>query len=161
MKEPIRIGISELKAGHNPDVFVCLGLGSCMAVVLYDPAVKVGGVAHIMLPKENEAKEKSNRAKFADSAIEMLLCRLKELGAKKQRVKAKIFGGANMFGHLPKKNIINIGERNSCAVREELAKRGIDIVASEIGGGAGRSIVFDTRDGSVLVKSINGSEKLY
>jgi len=159
--EPIRIGMAEFKVAREPAVLCTIGLGSCIGIVLYEGFNKIGGLAHIMLPRESEAKDKSNPAKFADTSIELMLSEMEGQGSLKRNIKAKIFGGANMFPGVQSSTLLNIGERNSLAVKEELGKRKIKITAEDLGGHIGRTIIFDTKDGSVRVRTIKGEEKIY
>jgi chemotaxis protein CheD len=159
--ESLRVGMAEFKVANLPTILTSIGLGSCVAVVLYDDFKKIGGLAHIMLPKEKEANDTSNPAKFADSAIELMLKEMEKKGANKKNIKAKIFGGANMFPNIYHNPLTKVGERNIIAVREELKKRKIRIVAEDVGGNIGRTVIFDTSNGKVIVKNAKGEEKVY
>ena len=159
--EPIRVGMAEYKVSSNPAVLTSIGLGSCIGIVLYDVFEKNGGLAHIMLPRSSDAKDKSNPAKFADTCIELRLREMETKGSLRRNIKAKIFGGANMFPSVQSATLMNVGERNAQAVKEELEKRKIKLVAEDLGGNSGRTIYFDTQDGSVRVKTIKGEEKIY
>ena len=159
--EPIKVGMTEFKVARNPERLMTLGLGSCVGVVLYDAFNKIGGLAHIMLPRQSEAKDKSNPAKFADAAIELMLTEMEKAGSFKNNIKAKIFGGANMFSNLQNSAFLNVGERNAHAVKEELEKRKIKLIAEELGGSSGRTITLDTADGSVRVRTARREERVY
>lgn len=160
-KETIKVGMAELRVGANPDVLTCVGLGSCIGIVLYDRITKIGGLAHIMLPCRDGARDKANPAKFADSAIEVMLKKMERLGVRKRNIKARIFGGADMFPMVNSQGLLLMGERNAGAVKEELGRRKIAIVSEDIGGNAGRTITLHTKDGTVLVKTAQGKEKVY
>ncbi len=153
--------MAEYKVVTSPALLTSIGLGSCIGLVLYDAINKIGALAHIMLPKQSEAKNKSNPAKFADTSIDLMLAEMEARGAFKRNIKAKLFGGANMFPNVQGKVLMNVGARNAAAVKEELTKRKIAVVAEDLGGHCGRTIVFDTRDGSVRVKTIKGENVVY
>jgi len=159
--EPIKIGMSEYKVAKNPEILTSIGLGSCIGIILYDAFNKIGGLAHVMLPRRSEVKDKSNPAKFADSSIELMLNEMESKGSLQRNIKAKIFGGANMFPNVQSSTLMNIGERNALAVKEELEKRKIKITAEDLGGNAGRTIIFDIKDGSVRVRTVRGEERVY
>ncbi|MFH1440670.1 MAG: chemotaxis protein CheD [Candidatus Omnitrophota bacterium] len=159
--EPIKVGMAEYKVASNPAVLASIGLGSCIGIVLYDAFEKSGGLAHIMLPRSSDAKDKSNPAKFADTAIELMLGEIESKGSLRRNIKAKVFGGANMFPSVQSTTLMNVGERNAKVVKEELEKRKIKIVAEELGGNSGRTIYFDTKDGSVIVRTVKGGERVY
>lgn len=163
MPEPIKINMAEFRVGANPVVFTCVGLGSCVGIVLYEPIAKIGGLAHIMLPFVASAKDRSNKAKFADTAIDMMAGEMTKLGATYRFIKAKIFGGANMFPGLGSKTLMNVGERNVKAVKEILKDRKIRLTAEDTGGTAGRTIVFDITTGNVAVRMVSGDgeERVY
>ena len=72
-------------------------LGSCIGIAIRDPITKIGGLAHIMLPDSTQIKNNTNLYKFADTGIDELIRLLILKGASKQRLVAKIAGGAQMF----------------------------------------------------------------
>ena len=152
--------MGELRVAHDPAVLTCIGLGSCVGLVLYDAIAKVGGVAHIMLPRHSEIRG-SSPGKCADSAVEALLKNLERCGASPRHLQAKLFGGANMFPAIHSETLVHIGQRNLEAVRRELTQRRIPVVAEEVGGAIGRTIVFDTKDGCVHVRGAMGGERIY
>ena len=153
--------MAEYKVVASPTLLTCIGLGSCIGLALYDAIDKIGALAHIMLPKQSEAKNKSNPAKFADASIDLMLAEMEARGSFKRNIKAKMFGGANMFPNVQGKILMNVGARNAAAVKEELIKRKIAVVAEDVGGHCGRTIIFDTRDGSVRVKTLKGGNVIY
>ncbi len=81
---------------------------------------------------------------------------MKKMGSKSNRLKAKIFGGANMFPDIiVSDSPMDIGQRNILAVKKELRKYSISITTEELGGHIGRSVIFDTKDGTVVVNTIH------
>lgn len=161
--EPIKVGMTEFKVAKNPEALTTLSLGSCVGIVLYDPINRIGGLAHPMLPYINESKDKSNPAKYVDSAIDVMLEKMIGLGAIKRHIKAKLFGGANMFPELIKSSdtILNVGARNVAVAKEELELKKIEIAAEDTGRNVGRTVTLYTIDGSVKVKTIKGEEAMY
>jgi chemotaxis protein CheD len=152
--EVTKIGIAEFCAAKDPAVLMTLGLGSCVGVCLYDRAKRIVGMAHIMLPSSTEIKNNSNKAKFADTAIQMLILSMEGIGAAKSRMTAKIAGGAQMFSIKSSNELLRIGERNVEAVRRELKRQSVEIIAEDVGGNYGRTIEFSSRDGSLKIKTI-------
>lgn len=166
MAEVIRVQMAELKVAKNPAVLNCIGLGSCIGLVLYDRMAKVGGMAHIMMPDSQRAKLSEagvfNPAKYADTAIDEMLKGMQDLGAKKFNIKAYIFGGANMFPELFHKDaFLNMGERNIDSVKEALLARKTKLVAEDTGGSIGRTITLYTESGRVEMKTAQGEEKVW
>ena len=137
-----------------------VGLGSCVAIVLYDPVAKVGGLAHVLLPAETMSRDRSNPAKFPATVVPILVGEMQSLGAIESRLRAKIVGGASMFGTLIPAGGINIGERNVVAVREVLAVAKIPIVAEDTGSDYGRSVFLNVADGAVEVRSVRKGSRV-
>jgi chemotaxis protein CheD len=126
-------------------------LGSCVAVCLYDPILKCGGMNHYMLPLWNG--EGLESPKYGNVAIDMLLAKMTHLSSRKETLIAKVFGGANQYDR--KSNAFNIGERNIQLALYTLKKYGIAVAASSLGGAHGRKVLFDTASGQVFMKYIH------
>jgi len=73
MGNVIKVGMADYKVATAPDSLITLGLGSCIGVVVFDKAKKIAGMAHIMLPSSQEIKNNSNKMKFADTCIDMMM----------------------------------------------------------------------------------------
>jgi chemotaxis protein CheD len=149
------IGIAQYAVAKAPHKLCCLGLGSCVAVFLYDPSAKIGGVAHILLPKA--PKGRSPDAKYADTGIRLLLDKLVREGADTRRVRAKLVGGAQMFKNLDL-TMSDIGNDNLTQSRKTLTELGIRVVAEEVEGDRGRSAYFSMEDGMVTIKAAFSDE---
>lgn len=135
--------------GQHPDVLDTL-LGSCVGVALWDRMTKQCGLAHVVLP---EGKGKPSRpGKYADTAIEELVIQLVARGAMRAGLKAKIAGGSTMFAS---KGIRDIGAKNCEAVRKQLARFKIPILAEHVGGEKGRVMIVSLADFSVAIKMGN------
>ena len=158
--EAIVVNMGRYEVSNNSTELVCVGLGSCVGIALYDAVHKIGALAHVVLPKQSEGKNKGNKYKYADASIEAMLEEMEEQGAERRSTRAKLFGGANMFPHVLGSKILRIGERNLEAVKEELTKRKIKIVAEEVGGHFGRTIYFNVKTGDVRVRDIHGEERI-
>lgn len=160
MEEIIKVGMADLKASRHPSVLTTLGLGSCVGISLYDPVKKIIGMAHIMLPLSTQAKNNSNIAKFADTAVEKLLDDMVKLGAVGGSIVAKLAGGAQMFAFNTSLEMLRIGARNVLAVKEKLNELNIRLVAEDTGGNYGRTIELYSRDGRLVVKTIGYGTKV-
>nr|WP_206076036.1 chemotaxis protein CheD [Marinitoga lauensis] len=101
-------------------------------------------------PNENVPKP----GKYANLGIPLLIEDLKKLGG--STFTAKIFGGAAMF----KGSSMDVGKKNTLAVKEQLKKSNIRIVAEDTGGNRARSIEFNLDTGEVMVKKVGGGEKV-
>ncbi|MBN1165314.1 MAG: chemotaxis protein CheD [Candidatus Krumholzibacteriota bacterium] len=157
----IKVGMAQYRVGEAPMKMMTLALGSCIGIVLYDQAVRIGALAHVMHPRRDRVKSNANKAKFVDTAIDLMLSRMIKRGADIRRIVAKIFGGSTMFGSAAGgKGVIQIGEENTRVARLELAAKNIPLVAESVGGSKGRTILFDLFDGSVLVRYAYGDEEI-
>lgn len=150
----IKIGMADLNVTKAPGILTTLGLGSCVGIALFDKKNKIAGLVHIMLPSSEEIKNNSNKAKFADTGIELLLEKMIAIGADKKNVKAKIAGGSQMFSFNSNNDVLKIGERNVIATKKKLKELSIPIVSEDTGGNYGRTIELNSEDGSLLVKTI-------
>jgi chemotaxis protein CheD len=156
----VRVKVAECAVGRDEQTLITIGLGSCVAIALYDPATRIGGLAHTLLPDESMARDRANPAKFAASAVTLLLAEMARLGADPRRVRAKLVGGASMFANLLPSGGINIGERNVIAARQALARNDIPIVAEDVGSDHGRSVHFQLADGRVEVRSLKKGNRV-
>lgn len=158
MPELIKVGMADLKAGKNPDSIISYGLGSCVGIALYDPQTKIGGLAHIMLPDSTQARATDNKAKFADTALPVLLDEVLALGGSRSRLTAKIAGGSQMFSFAQATDVMRIGDRNAEAVRAVLKSMSIRLVAEDVGGNYGRTVELLLDSGAFLIKTVNKGE---
>lgn len=146
--------VADWAAERGDGVLVTLGLGSCVAIMLYDPQAKTGAMAHVLLPSTSLARDITNRAKFPETAVPLLIERLKALGADPRRLVAKLAGGASMFGQLVTPGTIQMGERNILASRNALRAATIPIIREAVGGERGRTVRFHIKDGRVEIRSV-------
>jgi chemotaxis protein CheD len=158
MPELIKVGMADLKAGKSPDSIISYGLGSCVGIALYDPQTKVGGLAHIMLPDSTQARATDNTAKFADTALPVLLDQVIALGGSRNRLTAKIAGGSQMFSFAQATDVMRIGDRNAEAVKAVLKSLSIRLVAEDVGGNYGRTVELLLDSGIFVIKTVNKGE---
>ena len=149
MKRSICIHIGGYYASREPTVIETL-LGSCVAVCLYDPATRIGGMNHILLPGRADMKHFDNVARYAINGMELLINRVMTLGGKRSNLTAKVFGGANVLPAVSSEN--GMGSRNSEFVIEFLQMEAISIVGQDVGGHDTRKIYFHTDSGDVFLK---------
>jgi chemotaxis protein CheD len=124
-------------------------LGSCIGLALYDRRHKVGGLAHIVLPK---ARGKTDRpGKFADTAIPTLISEMEKIAGGALKLTAKMAGGASMFATTV---AANIGLQNIEACEQLLGELGIPILAKHCGGEQGRRMSLDTANGKVVIEIV-------
>lgn len=150
----IIVGMADLNTTKDYGVLITLGLGSCVGIALYDPVVKVAGLAHAMLPDSKEIKNNSNAAKFVDLATIKLTKNMIALGARQQRIVAKLAGGAQMFAFGSIKQSMRIGDRNVEASEYILKRLGIRLIKKDVGKNFGRTIELNADTGELLIKTI-------
>jgi chemotaxis protein CheD len=154
----VNIGPGEHYTSAEPEIIKTL-LGSCVAVCLFDPVSNLIGMNHFLL-----AKDKLQRSGLRDPragyygvhAMELLINSLVKLGAKKNRLQAKVFGGANVLktldGDIP--NHYDVGNLNVDFALAFLTRERIPIVSTDVRGNTGRVIYFDPGDFSVYRNDI-------
>jgi len=153
----INVGIADYGVAGSPNVLRTI-LGSCVGICIYDPETTVGGLSHIMLPTSK--KEASNIKKYADTAIPAMINDMLKAGAGKNRLIAKIAGGATMFKHAENSLMGDIGRNNILSVKSILASLDIRIVSEDVGGDYGRTIDFYLETGEIRIKTIGKDTKV-
>ncbi len=147
----IIVGVGEIDTTLGPAVLITQALGSCVGVALWDPRLHIAGMAHVMLPTALGSDRSGRRHRFADIAIPELVERMIDIGAGGRRLVAKLAGGASMFSG--ESGIDTIGDRNVAAVRAQLERAGVPVVASDTGGSHARTIELSPGTGILLVRS--------
>lgn len=126
-------------------------LGSCVAVCLYDPKLRVGGMNHFLLPSSTSSDNSDVDVILnGDYSMEVLVNGLLNKGAQKSRLVAKAFGGGTIVSSIR----LAIGERNSTFAKEWLDREGIPLVASDFNGPWSRKIVFVPQSGEAFCRRI-------
>jgi chemotaxis protein CheD len=171
MREEVMINLSEQSAEVNPvdggraKIYLHPGqlfasadgssvttiLGSCVALCLWDPVSRVGGINHYLLPLWAGSGPSSPR--FGDVAVRGLIERVLTLGSDKRRLKAKLFGGACVIAAFRAREN-HLGMKNVQTAQQLLEQEGIPLVGHDVGGGRGRKLIFHTDDGAAWVKQL-------
>jgi chemotaxis protein CheD len=149
----VTVDIAQLRVSRNPDdVLITYALGSCIAVVLFDPVHIVGGMIHYMLPLSATSPDKArdNPAMFADTGIPLLFESMYKLGSSKQDLIVKVIGAGKFIGTGPS---LDIGKRNYTVLRKMFWKNGVMIKAEDVGGSKSRTVKLQMSDGRVIIKS--------
>jgi len=161
LSEVVNVGVAEIKIACNSSILASFGLGSCVAVAMFDPFKKMGGLAHVMLPDSHGKEIDTAAGKFADTAVARLVEELVAMGARKSCLRCKIVGGAQMFeiftarrGDRANDPPAHIGARNVEAVKRQLEKLNIPLEGEDTGGDHGRTVKFNPCTGEVEVSSI-------
>jgi chemotaxis protein CheD len=152
------VGIADCRISNAPDqALVTHALGSCIAVAIYDPVARVGGLLHYMLPESaiDPAKAGQNPYMFADTGVPLLFRRSYEKGADKRRLLVYVAGGAQVMDETA---MFNIGKRNYLALRKILWKAGVLIHGESVGGSASRTVRLEVGTGRVWLRGAGGPE---
>lgn len=142
-----------LYAAATP-VAVTTVLGSCVAVCLFDPLLRAGGINHYLLPYWNGDGLAS--PKYANIALPKLLEKLLEFGCRRQNLRAKLFGGGAVFKNVD--GLFGVGERNIRFAEQYLAEAEIPVVARDVGEVYTRKVIFRVHTGEVLVRRLKSQE---
>jgi chemotaxis protein CheD len=138
---------STMRISSEPE-WVTTVLGSCVAVCFFDKKRNAGGINHYMLPYWNGDGLES--PKYGNVAIAQLFQKMLDIGAKKEDIVCKIFGGAEVL--YEQQSVFNVGQRNIEIAYKLVAELGISVMSSSTGGKQGRKIHFNTVTGEVLQK---------
>jgi len=155
-----QVSIAEARIERAPTVLKAYGLGSCVAVGLYDPETRLGGMGHMLLPNRPSNSPLGSESKYVDAGIYQIVDELVRAGANRKTLVAKITGGANMFETSYQTLINSVGARNAKSARRTLGDLDIQIVGEEVGGNRGRTVEFDLATGKMLVYCAHTKEPL-
>lgn len=149
----ITVDIADIKVSNDPTAtLITYALGSCIAVLVWDPARKVAGMIHYMLPLSSVSPDKAKEqpGMFADTGVPMLFERMYAFGCKKPELVVKVVGGAQLYDD---KGTFEIGQRNYTMLRKMFWKVGVLIAAEDVGGNKSRTTRISVGTGVVLVRS--------
>jgi chemotaxis protein CheD len=146
------VEVATYRVARNPIKLTCLGLGSCLGIALFESRLKIGGLAHAMLPRFEKGRYKNIPSRYVDTSIYLMIDEIIEQGGKKFNIIAKLVGGAQMFS--PSDNeILEIGSRNIKTAYNILEKERIKIKGEDIGGNQGRTMTFDLKTGKIRIRT--------
>lgn len=152
------VNVADFAVARHRGVLSTSGLGSCVALVLYDESQRVAALAHILLPAALPSPGPLRAAKFAETAVPLLMREMRRAGAT-GALAAKLVGGARMFGSLLASGV-NMGERNVAATRRALANARIPVVGEDVGGEHGRNVQVDVATFRVQVTSLERGDRV-
>lgn len=153
----VHVKIGEIKVACGEGTLYTIGLGSCVAVALYDPKQRICALAHVMLPEPmNNPNHTPGRA--APTAIPEMVRIMEAAGARKRGVYARIVGGAAMFESVLPDEGLRLGKRNVEAVKAALTKAQIPLRGEDVGGSFGRSVFLDAVDGKLLIRAVKRAD---
>lgn len=137
------------------DIVLMTVLGSCVAVCLYDPQARIGGMNHFMLPEDRSVGSVSASGRYGSHAMELLINDMLKAGAERARLTAKVFGGAAVLASLAGSRV---GERNAEFVRAYLAAERVPVLAADLEGLQPRKVLLYAAQGRVRVRHLAAVE---
>ncbi|MHA1727961.1 MAG: chemotaxis protein CheD [Promethearchaeota archaeon] len=149
-KKKYIVGIAEIAIASENNYLMIIGLGSCIGTIIWDKEKKIGGLIHTILPIRSKMapSRATPKTKFADTGIPILIEKLLKEGAKKRNLIAKIAGGSQMFAL----STMQIGKNNAKAAKKALLLQKIPLLSEDILGTHGRTIIFDTTTGIMVIR---------
>ena len=158
--KPVVVGVGDCQLSADPaSQLVTYALGSCIAVAIWDPVARVGGLLHFMLPEagQNAAPGAAEQPyRYADTGTPLLFRAAYRLGADKQRLLVRLAGGAAVAGD---GGLFNIGKRNYAAVRRILWKAGVMVHGEDVGGSVSRTVRMEVGTGRLVIRRPDGVEQ--
>lgn len=145
-------------------------LGSCVALILWHPEKKIGGMSHVILPEKRlyQSKDEGLVGKFADESFELFKKSARLYKTDISEYIAKLFGGAHMLTDKAQKDFyvsdeekailegiqerFNIGKKNSTFIKQMLADSSIPVISEDLGGNRHRKVFFTVWDGEVWME---------
>jgi chemotaxis protein CheD len=131
----------EFAVTDDPNIVLTSILGSCVACCLHDPIARVGGMNHFLLPGDESSGDDSLR--YGVNSMELLINGLLRRGARRDRLEAKLFGGARVLAGLS-----DVGAQNAAFARRFLKEEGIPCIGESLGGNQARRVRFSPTTGA-------------
>lgn len=136
------------------DMLLVTVLGSCVAACIRDTRLGMGGMNHFMLPDSEAAQSAEDGARYGTYAMEVLINHLLKLGAKRENLEAKVFGGGNVLAGMTQ---ANVGHKNAAFVLSFLKEENIRIAARDLADVFPRKVYYFPANGKVLVKRLRSA----
>lgn len=152
------VGVADLKVSNQAEEqIITYSLGSCLAVCIYDPKARAGGMLHAMLPDSSldPAKAKANPFMFIDTGLPLLFRRTYELGATKANLTVALVGASKIMDSA---GVFDIGRRNYLAARKMLWKNNVMVKSEQVGGNTHRTVWVEISTGAMVVREAGRKE---
>ncbi len=159
LADMVLAGMGEIKLVRGGGTLGCIGLGSCVGTLLYDPTTGVAAVAHVMLPEPHGDDYQRMPGKYATTALPAMLELMKVPALHARRLRAILIGGAEVFQN--RQNTLQIGTRNVQKLKQLLADLQIPIVFEDTGGNKGRTFELNLDTGVLSVRVVGQPPSLH
>ncbi|MCC6233722.1 MAG: chemotaxis protein CheD [Verrucomicrobiales bacterium] len=146
------VGIADLAVTNNRSAtLTTYSLGSCLAVAIYDPVIRCGGLLHAMLPDSSidPVKAAKQPGMFIETGVAALFRAAYQFGAEKMRMRIAVAGGGQIMDN---SGFFNIGKRNYEALMALFQKHGLRVAAEQVGGLVNRTVYLNVASGEVRLK---------
>lgn len=133
-------------------------LGSCVAASFFHQPSRAAALFHAMLPDSTQGRRMARPCHYVNRAVEEIMRRFLRFGAKPREIQIRLCGGANtMQGEERKelKDVLDVGRKNVEAARKALRQAGLSILAEDVLGQRGRSVLFDTGTGRLWLRDVD------
>lgn len=154
-----RVRMGEFMVREAPAQLAIYGLGSCVAIFVYETERKIAALSHVLLPSCAPNAPRGPAGKYADTAVAAIIGQILERGGAREKLIAKVAGGAHMFSATPSGDRETMGERNIRAALGALQRHGVEVVGMDIGGAYGRTVLADAVTGRVRITSLKREPK--
>lgn len=158
--KPLIVGVGDCKVtGDTGSELVTYALGSCIAVAVWDPATRVGGLLHFMLPDsalDRQSQGRDHPYRYADTGTPLLFREAYQQGAEKRRLVVRLAGGAAVVDD---NGVFSIGKRNYTALRKILWRAGVLVHAEDIGGSVSRTVRLEVESGRMFIRTPGQNER--
>lgn len=159
-EKPVVVGVGDCRVSADPKAeIVTYALGSCIAVAIWDPVAKVGGMLHFMLPDSSVDRlsgGRDNPFRYADTGTPLLFRTAYQQGAEKRRLVVRLAGGAAVVDD---DGVFNIGKRNYAALRKILWKAGVMVHGEDVGGSNSRTVRLEVGSGRFFIRGPKEGER--
>lgn len=145
--EMVKIFLGDHAVSDRPEVMMATTLGSCVAACVYDPLLGIGGMNHFLLPEvpESELQGAGVGARYGSVAMERLINALLALGARRERLQVKLFGGARVID-----SSLDVGGRNGRFAIDYVRREGLALAGQDLGGNSARRVHFFPHSGRAM-----------
>ena len=156
MKNIIDVQMGQVKTAKGKVILQSKAIGSCIAIIAYDPSKNIGSLAHVMLPGKAPAdKEPSEKANYVADAIDAMLSNLSRLGSTKDDLEMTLIGAGNVLNRADD----TICKDNIESTLQLLSDKHLMVRAQALGGTNRRSVSLDVECGIVSYSEGNGAKK--
>ncbi|MGD8375914.1 MAG: chemotaxis protein CheD [Acidobacteriota bacterium] len=158
--EPVKVSIGEFHVAGPGHRLAIHGLGSCVAILLHDPAARLSGLGHFLLPHPPRGRGDLPRSRFVSTGVPDLVEALRHRGAQPSRLVAKLAGAAQMFRYEAGNDDDGIGARNLETAVRVLRELQIRLLGQDTGGSYGRTILVDAATGRMEIRAVRIEERI-